>query len=206
MNMNILALGAHPDDIEFGCAGTLAKYARKGQVIYYMILTKGEMGGVGKVRAKEQKDAQQTVLAKKVFWGEFEDTALPSQKDLIKAVEDVIVEVNPNMVLVNYFEDTHQDHRELAMALNSAARHIRNVLYYEVPSTQNFSPTVFVDIDKFMEIKMQALMAHKSQIMKTNVEGISIVEIARSLANYRGIQAKMKYAEAFIPQRLAINV
>jgi LmbE family N-acetylglucosaminyl deacetylase len=206
MNMNILALGAHPDDIEFGCAGTLAKYARRGQGIYLMILTKGEKGGDGEERAKEQKEAQQSMLAKKIFWGDFKDTALPPQGELIKAVEEVILEVKPNMIFVNYIEDTHQDHRDLARAVNSSARHIRNVLYYEVPTTQNYSPTIFVDIEKYMDIKVQALMAHRSQIMKTNVESISILEIARSLSNFRGIQAKMKYAEAFMPQRLAINI
>ena len=79
-------------------------------------------------------------------------------------------------------------------------------MYYEVPSTQNFTPTVFVDVEKFMDVKKQALVAHHSQMMKTNIEGLSILEISRSLSNYRGIQARIRFAEAFYPERLMINI
>jgi len=206
MNIDILAVGAHPDDIEFGCGATLAKYARKGCGIYLMVMTRGEMGGDPKERQNEQKDAQRLIWAKNTFWGGFKDTVLPSQNELIQSVEEVIKTVSPRMIFVNYFEDTHQDHRELSMAVNSAARHVSNLLYYEGPTTQNFTPTVFVDIEQFLDTKLQALMAHRTQVMKTNIEGLSILEIARSLANYRGIQSRLKYAEAFSPQRLIINL
>jgi LmbE family N-acetylglucosaminyl deacetylase len=204
--MNILALGAHPDDIEFGCGGTLAKYIGNGHTAYLMVMTRGEKGGVGEVRAEEQKAACAVIKAEHVFWGGFPDTFPPPQKDLIDTVERVIQEVKPNMIFVNYGDDTHQDHRELARALKSAARNVRNVMYYEVPSTQNFTPTVFIDIEKFMDIKKEALQAHHSQMMKTNIEGLSILEIAKSLANFRGIQARIRYAEGFCPERLMINL
>jgi LmbE family N-acetylglucosaminyl deacetylase len=204
--MNILALGAHPDDIEFGCGATLAKYANNGHTVYLLVMTRGEKGGDGEERAAEQKKAREILMAKKVFWAGFLDTFPPPQKDLIDAIERVIANVDPNMIFVNYGDDTHQDHRELASALNSAARNIRNVMYYEVPSTQNFTPKVFVDIERFVDIKKQALMAHHSQMMKTNIEGLSILEISRSLANYRGIQGRMRFAEAFCPERLIINL
>jgi LmbE family N-acetylglucosaminyl deacetylase len=204
--MNILALGAHPDDIEFGCAGTLAKYANNGHTVYLMVMTRGEKGGDGEERATEQKKAREILMAKRIFWGGFSDTFPPAQKDLIDAIERVIENVDPNMIFVNFSDDTHQDHRELARALNSAARNIRNVMYYEVPSTQHFTPKVFVDIERFMDIKKQSLMAHHSQMMKTNIEGLSILEISRSLANYRGIQARIRFAEAFCPERLIINL
>lgn len=204
--MNILALGAHPDDIEFGCGGTLVKYANNGHTVYLMVMTRGEKGGDGEERAGEQKKARDILMAKKVFWGGFSDTFPPPQKDLIDTIERVIENVNPNMIFVNFADDTHQDHRELARALNSAARNVRNVMYYEGPSTQNFTPTVFVDIEKFMDLKKQALMAHHSQMMKTNIEGLSILEISRSLANYRGIQARIRFAEGFCPERLMINI
>jgi LmbE family N-acetylglucosaminyl deacetylase len=204
--MNILALGAHPDDIEFGCAGTLAKYANNGHSIYLMVMTKGERGGDGEERTKEQRAAREIILAKKIIWGGFLDTFPPPQKDMIDVIEKAIYEVEPNMIFVNFLDDTHQDHRELARALKSAARNVRNVIYYEVPSTQNFTPTVFVDIEKFLDIKKQALMAHRSQMMKTNIEGLSILEISRSLANFRGIQARIRFAEGFFPERLMINL
>jgi LmbE family N-acetylglucosaminyl deacetylase len=171
-----------------------------------MVMTRGERGGDPKERQDEQRDAQRLLWAKEIYWGGFTDTVLPSQNELIQSVEEVITKVSPRMIFANYFEDTHQDHRELSRAVNSAARHISNLLYYECPTTQNFTPTVFVDIEKFIDTKLQALMAHRTQIMKTNIEGLSILEIARSLANYRGIQSRLKYAEAFMPQRLIINL
>ena len=67
--MNILALGAHPDDIEFGCAGTLAKYANNGHNIYLMVMTRGEKGGDGNERATEQKKAREILMAKRSSGG-----------------------------------------------------------------------------------------------------------------------------------------
>jgi len=80
------------------------------------------------------------------------------------------------------------------------------VLFYEGPTTQNFSPQVFIDISDTLERKVEALTAHRSQIRKTNIEDLSIVELAHSTANFRGIQGRVKYAEAFHSLRLFINI
>jgi len=187
--MNILAIGAHPDDIEYGCAGTLVKYADRGHRIHLMILTGGEIIG-----------------AQQVFWGGYRDTQLPLNKELIDKIEEVLVEVKPDLILVNYGDDTHQDHRVLTEATMSATRYVRNVLFFEVPTTQNFNPQVFVDISDTLERKFQVLKAHESQVMKTNIENMSIVELARANATFRGIQGRIKFAEAFAPLRLFINI
>ncbi|MCX5679173.1 MAG: PIG-L family deacetylase [Candidatus Omnitrophica bacterium] len=67
--MNILAIGAHPDDIEFGCGGTLLKYSSSGHRVFLLVLTKGGFGGDPDVRSKEQKEAALFLGAKEVFWG-----------------------------------------------------------------------------------------------------------------------------------------
>jgi len=204
--MNILAIGAHPDDIEYGCAGTLIKYAERDHRIYLMILTGGEEGGEGKVRHREQSTAAEIMGAKQVFWGGYRDTQLPLNKELIDKIEEVLVDVKPDLILVNYRDDTHQDHRVLTEATMSATRYVRNVLFFEVPTTQNFNPQVFVDISDTLERKFQVLKAHESQVMKTNIENMSIVELARANATFRGIQGRVKFAEAFAPLRLFINI
>jgi LmbE family N-acetylglucosaminyl deacetylase len=79
-------------------------------------------------------------------------------------------------------------------------------LFYETPTTQNFSPTVYVDIDGLLEDKVRSLEAHASQVEKTNVEGLSILEFARSSAHFRGVQGRVRSAEAFVPLRLFINI
>ena len=204
--MNILAIGAHPDDIEYGCAGTLVKYADRGHRIHLMILTGGEEGGSSKERQQEQSAAAEIIGAQHVFWGGYRDTQLPLNKELIDKIEEVLAEVKPDLILVNYWDDTHQDHRVLTDATMSATRYVRNVLFFEVPTTQNFNPQVFVDISDTLERKFQVLKAHESQVMKTNIENMSIVELARANATFRGIQGRVKFAEAFAPLRLFINI
>jgi len=204
--VNILAIGAHPDDIEFGCGGALIKYTQKGHRLFLLVMTGGGMGGTSAVRIKEQQDSGEILAAEKIFWGGYEDTQLIVDTELIGKIEAVIAEVKPDFIFCNFPDDTHQDHRHLAQAIMSATRYIRNVLFYEGPTTQNFNPQVFVDISDTLERKVEALKAHKSQVMKTNIEDLSIVEVAHSSANFRGIQGRVKYAEAFHSLRLFINI
>ncbi|MEW6670469.1 MAG: PIG-L deacetylase family protein [Thermodesulfobacteriota bacterium] len=204
--MNILAIGAHPDDIEFGCGGALIKFAAKGHRIYLLVMTQGGMGAPPEVRAKEQMDAKFCLGAQELFWGGYEDTFLVADKDMIGKIEAVIKEVKPAFIFCHYPDDTHQDHRHLCQATVSATRYVKNVLFYEGPTTQNFSPHVFIDISDTLDQKAAALKAHSSQIKKTNIEDLSIVELAYSSANFRGIQGRVKYAEAFHSLRLFINI
>lgn len=204
--MNILAIGAHPDDIEIGCGATLIKYRRNGHHIHTLIMTDGDMGGENGVRRHEQLRSNEIIGVEKTFWGGYEDTKLPLNKDVVTVVENVINELDPVFIFVNYFEDTHQDHRHLASATISATRYIKNVLFYEVPTTHNFSPSIFVNIEDVLEDKMQILLAHESQVMKTNIGDLSIIDVAQAQAGFRGIQGRVKYAEGFVPQRLFINM
>jgi len=204
--MNILAIGAHPDDIEYGCAGTLIKYAERSHHIFLLVLTGGQEGGSSETRKQEQENAAELMSVQKIFWGGYHDTQLPLSKELIEKIEEVLGEVNPDLILVNYGDDTHQDHRILTQATMSATRYVRNVLFFEVPTTQNFNPQVFVDISDTLERKSQVLNAHASQVMKTNIEDMYIIELAQANATFRGIQGRVKFAEAFAPLRLFINI
>ena len=169
-------------------------------------MTGGGGGGPADVRMTEQRASQQVLGAEEIFWGGFEDTRLPADIDMIRKIEAVIEAVRPEFIFCNFPDDTHQDHRHLAQAIMSATRYIRNVLFYEGPTTQNFNPQVYVDIADTLEAKLDALRAHRSQVMKTNIEDLSIIEVARSCANFRGIQGRVKYAEAFHSLRLFINI
>jgi LmbE family N-acetylglucosaminyl deacetylase len=204
--MRILAIGAHPDDIEFGCGGTLIKYARQGHEVSLLVMTDGGGGGDGAIRRGEQEASTRILRASKTFWGEYPDTAIPLDRSLIQRVERIIHEVRPEFIFVHYGDDTHQDHRHLSTSTLTATRYTRNVLFYEGPTTQNFSPSVFVDIASVLEDKVASLQAHASQVTKTNIEGLSIVDIARSSAHFRGIQGRVRDAEGFVPLRLFINI
>ncbi|MFC1496519.1 PIG-L deacetylase family protein [Candidatus Margulisiibacteriota bacterium] len=195
--MNILAIGAHPDDIEFGCGGTLIRYANAGHNIFIMVMTDGSVGGDPNKRKAEQEEAAKYLNAKKVFWGDYKDTQLMISKELIIKVEAVISEVQPDLVLFNYLEDVHQDHRATAKACLSATRYIKEVLYFEVPTTMNFVPDVFVDVRDVIDKKMELLRSHESQVNRTKVENLAITESSIACATFRGYQARTRYAEGF---------
>ena len=205
--MNILAIGPHPDDIEIGCGGTLIKYAKKGHDVYLLLMTRGGKGGEKDVRYREQLKSAEIIGARDVFWGEFKDTELINNgNEMIHLVEGHIDSIKPDFIFVNFFEDTHQDHRAVNRAVLSATRYVKNVMFYEVPTTSNFIPNVYVDIGSVMDEKLEALKAHESQIMKTNIQGLSILDIAESSAHFRGVQGRVALAEGFVSQRLFINI
>jgi LmbE family N-acetylglucosaminyl deacetylase len=204
--MHILAIGAHPDDVEFGCGGTLIKYARQGHEVFLLVMTDGSGGGDGAIRHREQEESTRILRASKLFWAGYPDTAIPLDRALIQRLESVIREVQPDFIFVHYHDDTHQDHRHLATSTITATRYTRNVLFYEGPTTQNFAPSVFVDVDNVLEDKIAGLRAHTSQVSKTNIEGLSILDVARASAHFRGIQGRVRNAEGFVPLRLFINI
>lgn len=205
--MKILAIGAHPDDIEVGCGATLLKYSRLGHEVYLMVMTGGQKGGNVAIRRQEQHKSAKILKPLDIIWGGYDDTELPPNlNQMIVDIEKMLKKIEPDFIFVNHGEDTHQDHRELCKAAVSATRYIKNVLFYEGPTSQNFTPSVFVDVKDTIEGKIAMLMAHKSQITKTNIEDLSIVEIAKSTAVFRGIQGRVQFAEGFLPLRLFINV
>ncbi|MBU1863224.1 MAG: PIG-L family deacetylase [Candidatus Omnitrophica bacterium] len=195
--MNILAIGAHPDDIEYGCGGTLLKHAAKGDAIYLLVLTDGQEAGDPKMRRKEQEAAAQFLKVKKIFWGEYGDTKLSVTKDLITFIEKVIKKVKPDEIYVNYDDDTHQDHRIVAQCVISATRYVKKVLFYEDYTSCNFEPDIFVDIKDVLEEKINLLKLHESQILREYPTELDMLESVRAIANFRGFQGKIKYAEGF---------
>lgn len=203
--MNILAIGAHPDDIEYGCGGTLLKYRKKGNSIYLLVLTLG-MDDETAIRKREQEEAAKLLGAKELFWGGFRDTELPVTKKLVSDIEETIRKVKPEEVYINYFDDTHQDHRALAQAAIAATRYVRKVLFYEDYTSCNFEPDVFVDISDVLEEKEKLLSAHRSQISRSYPTGLDMIESVRAIANFRGFQGKVKYAEGFKALRLVIEI
>lgn len=200
----VLALAAHPDDIEIGCGGTLAEYVRRGAEVHLFVATDGGLGGDAEVRRSEQLASAAILGLTEVHWGGFRDTELNSEGKLLRALEDQVRAIKPDIVFMNSHEDTHQDHRALARAANSATRYVPNVLAYETPTSLDFDPHVFMDIQATLSLKIDALNAHASQVERTNISGVSIVEIAMATARFRGVQAKMSAAEGFVPIRVRL--
>ena len=199
--MKILAIGAHPDDLEYGCGGTLIRHAQRGDEVYLMVVTDGAAGGDPETRHAEQLEAAEILGARDVFFGEYPDTAFECHRESITRIEDVVRQVGPDAVYTHFGEDTHQDHRHIARAVVPAARSVRDLLFFEGLSSQQFLPSVYVDIGDVIHQKLAALEAHASQVRETNIQAMTIVDIAQSAAHFRGIQGRVTYAEGFVPLR-----
>jgi LmbE family N-acetylglucosaminyl deacetylase len=204
--MNILAIGPHPDDIEFGCGGTLLRYGQAGSQLYQLILTDGCVGGDPATRKREQEKAAEALGVKQIFWGGYHDTELHDDRNLIKTIEESVNAVSPDVVLVNHFDDSHQDHRAASHAAIAATRNVKEVLFYESPTCMNFIPDIFVDITDILSEKIKLLELHASQIERTSIENLKITEITRAYATFRGVQARVRFAEGFRGLRVLRNI
>ncbi len=198
---NILAIGAHPDDIELGCAGTLLKHIHKGNKVYLCVMSDGCEAGDPQARKDEQEEAARRLGATEVIWGDCEDTKFSVNKATITFIEDTVRKVRPYEIYVNYYDDTHQDHRALTQCAISATRYNKRVLFYEDYTSYNFQPDIFVDIEDVLEEKMHVMQAFKSQMSREFRSGLNMPEGIRAIANFRGFQAKIRYAEAFKAER-----
>ncbi len=202
--MKILGIGPHPDDLEFGCGGTFLKLAAKGHKISLLVMTRGAVGGDPRLRLAEQERSA-AMLKAKLYWGGFEDTMVHLNRDLILAVEERLEALKPDIVFVNSGADTHQDHRSVSQAVETAARYSKNLLFYECPTTIDFNPGIFMDIGSVISKKVALLKCHRSQVFKTRVKNLSIVESAKAAAVFRGYHDRVKYAEGFVPRRLLLD-
>ena len=159
----VLAIGAHPDDVEIGCGGTLLRHAAAGDRTTILTLTGGEHGGDVGARADESRAAA-ALLGAELVHLELPDTVLSEGPETISAIEAVVGRVRPTIVYTHTIRDNHQDHRATNRATMIAARGVPNVLCYQAPSTViDFTPTHFVDVTDFIDAKLLALRAFASQ-------------------------------------------
>ncbi len=222
MGKTILAIGAHPDDVELGAGGTIYKHYQEGGIVHVLIVSKGE-GGVAddklhedekalaeeaKAEAKGKMREVETRKALAVLGVDDEnievlgypDSGVQCKKELIEKMESKIVRVEPDVVYTHYFEEQHIDHVNTCLATLHGTRRTKMIMLYESPSTgPSFSPAYFVDISDCIEKKIEALREHKSQAGKEYMDE----EVIMAKARFRGFQAKLGgYAEAFVPYRM----
>jgi LmbE family N-acetylglucosaminyl deacetylase len=192
--LKILAIGAHPDDIELGAGGTIARHVKNGDEVIFLILTYGEKTGSRDIRKKEALMSAKKLNVKFVEFAGFPDTEIPNSIETINAIEQVIEKYKPQRVYTHCVKDIHQDHRAAAYASISAARKIPQVFSFESPLVHpNFTPQYFIDITDTIDLKIKALKCFKSQKVKEYLKA----EAIEGLAKFRGFQAGIRYAEAF---------
>ncbi len=199
----VLAIGAHPDDIELGCGGSLAKLAEKGVEVYALILSHGDRGNVtGDDRCAETRDSLHALGVQDIVQCGFSDTRLAEALgDIVDAIERECARIQPDRVYTMFREDRHQDHRTAFEASIVACRSVPQVLCYETPSSwPNFVPTVFEDVEFSLNRKITALKIHASQQARAYMQENQV----RCLADFRGQQIGTGPCEGFIPYRLVL--
>jgi LmbE family N-acetylglucosaminyl deacetylase len=201
--MNILAIGAHPDDIELGCGGTLMKAVKKGHNVFMHTITRGGASGNPASRANEFMQSAKFIGAKDALIDDLPDMRLMDKVDeLIKHIEYYIDKVNPDVIFTHSPADTHHDHRAVASATVEAGRFYSNILSYEIPLTKTFDPIVYYDISDVIDKKVELIRIFWSQSSKLYLKANAI----KALAEYRALQSRLNttinYVEAFEARKL----
>jgi N-acetylglucosamine malate deacetylase 1 len=207
---NVLAIGAHPDDIEFGVGGTLVKHRAKGDGVVYLCMTGTESkdGTTGEVLRTEEQLQSEIRCAADILGVHFieilsyTDLKIPFTFESVSAIEAVIKKYKIDIIYTHWEGDANQDHINTFKATMAAARYVPNVYCYEqipVPRLTANPMTInhYVDITTSFKKKIEASNCHESQMTKYNRHGFSVEDNLETLAKFRGIQAKCKYAEAF---------
>jgi LmbE family N-acetylglucosaminyl deacetylase len=202
--LKVVCVGAHPDDPESGCGGTLARYAEAGHHVTAIYLTRGEAGIKGKsheeaaaIRTAEAEAACKLLGARAVFAGQI-DGATEVNSERAEALLKLLSAEEPDVVFTHWPLDTHPDHQAASLLtlrayLKSSRRF--SLYFFEVNSgsqTLGFLPTVYVDITATREKKKKALFAHRSQ------QGEKIYQTHHEvMENFRGRELGVPAAEAF---------
>ncbi len=188
----VLAIGAHPDDVEIGVGGILLRHADSGDDVSILTLTGGEHGGSVGQRAAESERAAELIGAR-LFHTGLPDTSVTDGGETIAEIKAVIDEVEPTTIYTHTSHDVHQDHRNIHHATLVAARQIPRVLCYQAPSsTVDFRPTRFVSIDAYLDRKIEAIAAYDSQV---EIRSYLDDELLRSTARYWARFANCRYVE-----------
>jgi LmbE family N-acetylglucosaminyl deacetylase len=219
--MNILAIGAHPDDIEILCAGTLAFYAQQGHRVTMAVFTDGSMGdlkippaGLAKIRREEQQASADIIGARLLWPGITDEHVFPNEAQR-RVMIDLLREVDPDVIFTHSPNDYHPDHRYVAQLVfdsyfqkglphipdqsRSACRFGRTQVYYmDTIAGLGFVPAEYVDITAVMETKLRMLRCHKSQFAAiSELAHSNLEQVMEIQSRFRGLAAGCAFAEGF---------
>jgi LmbE family N-acetylglucosaminyl deacetylase/CheY-like chemotaxis protein len=183
----VLAVGAHPDDVELGVGGILAAHRDAGDTVVILTMSRGGKGGEPVDRQSESLRSAD-LLGARLFLEDLTDTEISNTGPTIAIIERVIRQVNPTIVYTHSIHDRHQDHRAVHEATLVAARTVDTVACYQSPSaTVDFRPSRFVSIDGFTEKKLELLACFDSQAsIRKYLEPDFVLATSRYWSRYLG--------------------
>ena len=196
--MKVLAIGAHPDDIEIFMYGLLCIYKKEGHEVYTMIATDGAKGGAIKGNKLVKERANEAIsglekLSLPIFLN-LPDGELGEESEHRKIIKENILKIMPDLIVTHSENDYHADHKSLSLITKGAVSHYIPILYCDTLMGINFSPNYYVDITNYHESKKEAVLKHKTQRPQR------FVDLFELMNSYRAAQCnapKGNYAEAY---------
>ncbi len=220
--MRVMAIGAHPDDLEILCGGTLARYAAEGHTVVMCHVALGDRGSyehtrdeIAVIRDEEARSAAAMIGAQYISLGIPDGEVNASDPRQRQLVAEAVRVAMPDVILAHSPNDYMTDHVETSrLALDSSflatlplfetgsAHHdtVAAVAYMETMTGNDFVPTEFVDISSHIKTKLAMLGQHVSQLeWLAEHDGVDMVDQIRTVSQFRGLQCGVKYAEGFVP-------
>ncbi|MDZ4846311.1 MAG: bacillithiol biosynthesis deacetylase BshB1 [Chitinophagales bacterium] len=227
MKLHLLAIGVHPDDVELGCSGTILKHISIGQQVGILHLTQGELGtrGSAETRSSEAAEAAHILGVAVLENLEFADGFFKNDNEHQLKLIEVIRKYQPDIVLANALDDRHPDHGRAGWLIEEACflsglRRIETshegklqdawrpkTIYHYIQAYEH-RPDIVVDISSFLEKKMEAIRAYKSQFYDPNskepqtfISTPEFMELVKARALQQGQSIGVKYGEGFNVRR-----
>ena len=218
--MIVFAVGCHPDDIEINCAGTLAKCVKRGDNVTVCHVANGNLGHVlinppelREIRIAEAKKAG-SLAGIKVVTADIGDCLVDgSSKEQHDIIVDIIREADPDLIITHDPTDYMPDHVAVAelvfrASFNASVPHyitkvekaskVTPIYYMDNLAGLSFVPTHFVDVSDEIDLKLEMLECHESQLKwMRDHDHIDFADFVKTCAKYRGFQSNCAYAEAF---------
>lgn len=218
--MNILGIGCHPDDLEIACGGTLAKYANQGHKVFMCHIANGCLGHMEimpeelkKIRDAEAKKAAALLGAESISI-DVDDLAVDSANTAIRErLTEVVRQTKADVIIAHNPDDYMRDHMESSRLAYDASfsctiphfaqsepawANFPPVFYMDTLAGIGFIPTEYVDISAEMELKLEAVACHESQVKwMLEHDNIDFLDFVKTCNKYRGLQAGCAYAEGF---------
>lgn len=220
--MRVLAVGAHPDDLEILCGGTLARYVREGHEVVMCHATRGDKGSyvhtseeIARIRGEEARRAAEICGADYVSLGLSDTEVSASDPEQRRLVVDLVRDARPDVIITHGPEDYMSDHNELSRLVFDCSFHatvplletgkpahsvVAPIYFMDTIAGLGFLPSEYVDVTETIGVKAAMLEAHQSQLTwLRDHDGVDIVEEMKTASRYRGQQCGVRYAEGFRP-------
>jgi LmbE family N-acetylglucosaminyl deacetylase len=218
--MNILGIGCHPDDLEIGCGGTLAKYAKQGNKVFMCHIANGNLGHaviqpaeLRDMRDKEARNAAALIGAESISIDVGDLLPEGSDKKIRDALTEVVRFTKADLIITHNPDDYMRDHEQVSALAQDASfavtiPHLLTktqangvfppVFFMDTLAGINFIPTEYVDITDEIEKKLEAINCHESQVVwMRDHDHIDFLDFIKTCNKYRGLQSNCTFAEGF---------